>query len=43
MKALVTGADGLLGGNLVREMIERGIEARAIVHPKSLSRTLDGL
>jgi dihydroflavonol-4-reductase len=43
MKALVTGADGLLGGNLVREMIHRGIDARAIVHPKSLSRTLDGL
>ncbi|OQA90193.1 MAG: 3 beta-hydroxysteroid dehydrogenase/Delta 5--_4-isomerase [bacterium ADurb.Bin236] len=43
MKALVTGADGLLGGNLIREMIERGIEARAIVHPKSVSRTLDGL
>lgn len=43
MKAMVTGADGLLGSNLVRALLERGLEVRAIVHPSSKSRTLDGL
>lgn len=43
MKVLVTGADGLLGGNLVRELLARDFEVRVLVHPASRSATLDGL
>ncbi|HOX28123.1 MAG TPA: NAD-dependent epimerase/dehydratase family protein [bacterium] len=43
MKAFVTGADGLLGGNLVRMLLDRGLEVTAFVHPASRSRTLDEL
>jgi len=42
-KALVTGADGLLGSHLVRELIERGVGVRALIQPGSRSPTLDGL
>lgn len=34
MKALITGADGLLGGNLARELLSRGHTVRALVRPK---------
>lgn len=40
---LVTGADGLLGSNLVRELLERKCEVRAFLLPNSPSQTLDGL
>jgi len=43
MKILVTGADGLLGSNLVRRLLERDHEVRVFIYPGSTSRTLDGL
>jgi len=43
MKVLVTGPDGLLGSNLVRELLGRGFSVRALIQPKSRSHTLDGL
>jgi len=43
MKLLVTGADGMLGSNLVRLLLERGHEVRVLVHPSSRSITIDGL
>lgn len=33
MKILLTGADGLLGSNLLRELLNRGHAIRAFVHP----------
>jgi dihydroflavonol-4-reductase len=41
MKALVTGASGHLGANLIRELISRGWNVKALVH--SDTRALDGL
>ncbi len=43
MKVLVTGADGLLGSNLVRELLNRGDEIRAFVQPGRQQKTLHGL
>ncbi|MFA5890515.1 MAG: NAD-dependent epimerase/dehydratase family protein [Actinomycetota bacterium] len=43
MKVLVTGADGLLGANLVRALLADGYEVRAFVMRDSKARTLDGL
>ncbi|HUT53342.1 MAG TPA: NAD-dependent epimerase/dehydratase family protein [bacterium] len=43
MKVLVTGADGLLGSSLVRELLEQGHSTRALVQPASKSPTLQGL
>lgn len=43
MKILVTGADGLLGSNLVRELFSRGHEIRAFVQPGRQQKTLEGL
>ena len=43
MKVLVTGADGLLGSNLVRELLSLNYEVRVFLHPASKSKTLDGL
>jgi len=42
-KVLVTGADGLLGSNLVRELLSRGYKVRALLLPNSPSSTLNGL
>ncbi len=42
-KVLVTGADGLLGSNLVRELLNRGYNVRAFLLPNSTSKTLDDL
>ncbi len=43
MKALVTGASGLVGANIVRALLERSHEVRALVRPASDLRGLDGL
>ncbi|MEM8906467.1 MAG: NAD-dependent epimerase/dehydratase family protein [Bacteroidota bacterium] len=43
MKVLVTGADGMLGSNIVRELLQRRHQVRAFVLPDSPYRSLDGL
>jgi dihydroflavonol-4-reductase len=43
MKILVTGADGMLGSNLVRLLLGKGYEVKVFLHPSSKSDTLDGL
>ncbi len=40
---LVTGANGLVGANLVRELIKDGQHVRALVRPSSDTRSLEGL
>jgi len=40
---MVTGADGLLGSNLVRELLSRNYNVRVLLLPNSPSTTLDGL
>lgn len=43
MKALVTGANGLIGAHLVRALLADGHQVRAFVRPTSDLRSLDGL
>ncbi|MCF6360172.1 MAG: NAD-dependent epimerase/dehydratase family protein [Cyclobacteriaceae bacterium] len=43
MKILVTGADGFLGNNIVRELLARGFEINAFVQKNSPVTTLDNL
>ncbi len=43
MRALVTGASGFLGGWLVRLLLERGLEVRALVRPGRGLGSLEGL
>lgn len=43
MNTLITGADGMLGSNLVRLLLKRGHTVTAFLHPSSKSTTLDGL
>lgn len=43
MKTLVTGANGLLGSNLVRELIKRGHHVRVLVRQGADLTTLNGL
>ncbi|MCF6353265.1 MAG: NAD-dependent epimerase/dehydratase family protein [Cyclobacteriaceae bacterium] len=43
IKVLVTGADGFLGNNIVRELLNRKIKVRAFVQKNSPIQTLDEL
>ncbi|MCR4404596.1 MAG: NAD-dependent epimerase/dehydratase family protein [Candidatus Acetothermia bacterium] len=43
MKALVTGATGFIGANIVRALLERNYRVRALVRPDSNKRNLEGL
>lgn len=43
MKVLVVGASGQLGSNLVRALLEKGEQVRALVRPTSKMLTLEGL
>src|SRR3954468_7000164 len=43
MKYLVTGATGLVGNNVVRQLLEAGHEVRVLVRPSSDLRGLEGL
>ena len=43
MKALVTGATGLIGSTVVCELLKDGVEVRAMVRETSKTRNLDGL
>jgi dihydroflavonol-4-reductase len=43
MRILITGADGMLGSNLVRVLLDRGHEVSVLLHSSSRSITLDGL
>jgi dihydroflavonol-4-reductase len=43
MKVLVLGATGQLGSNLVRALLDRGEQVRALIRPSSAATTLNGL
>lgn len=43
MNVLVTGADGLLGNNLVRELIAQGYQVRVLLLSESSASVLSGL
>lgn len=43
MRILITGADGMLGSNLVRLLLETEHEVSVLIHPSSKSWTLNGL
>jgi dihydroflavonol-4-reductase len=43
MKTLVTGGTGFVGANVVRTLLQRGTEVRALVRPRSDMRNLDRL
>ena len=43
MTVLVTGATGLVGNNVVRQLVERGETVKALIRKKSQPRRLEGL
>ncbi len=43
MNVLVTGSTGLLGGNVVRQLLDRGTAVRVLVRQSADPRPLDGL
>ena len=43
MKILITGADGMLGSNLVRLLLETDHQVSVLIHPTSKSGSLGGL
>ena len=43
MKTLVTSAPGPVGANVVRALLKRGTEVRALVRPRSDTQNLDSL
>ena len=45
MEILVTGADGLLGSNLVRELLNRNYKVTALIQrgSKSINRDYEGI
>ena len=43
MRVLVTGATGFVGGNLVRTLLDRGYDVRALVRPNSNALALEHL
>ena len=42
MKVLVLGATGLLGSNLVRALLAKGDQVRALIRPTNPAKTLAG-
>lgn len=42
-KIFVTGADGMLGSNICRELLKQGYKVKAVCLPNTKSRTLEGL
>ena len=42
MKVLVTGANGLLGVNLIRELVQSGVEVKAFVRPGANLKAIGG-
>ena len=42
-KALVTGAAGFIGANVVRELLEEGVEVRTLIKPGENTQNLDGV
>tara|TARA_B110000037_G_C16849573_1_gene395284 strand:+ start:270 stop:482 length:213 start_codon:yes stop_codon:yes gene_type:complete len=43
MKVIVTGTDGVLGSNLVRELIARDHQVSVLLLKGTTSKTIDGL
>ncbi|BDC97869.1 NAD-dependent epimerase/dehydratase family protein [Persicobacter psychrovividus] len=43
MKVLVTGANGLLGSNVIRALLQKGYEPKAMVRPKANIKGFEGL
>ncbi|HEX6223347.1 MAG TPA: NAD-dependent epimerase/dehydratase family protein [Chryseolinea sp.] len=43
MKVLVTGANGLLGANLSRALVQRGDKVKAFVRPEANMKSLEGV
>lgn len=43
MKALVTGASGFIGSNLIRTLLKKGVSVKAFVRQQSLLKNIEGL